>query len=66
MYSTYIRAQLLHATQDQEWRSATVKVRDMPGSGADVMWNGQFEWEFENDELAFLRFFPWFFKFDSF
>ncbi|KAF9466734.1 PLC-like phosphodiesterase [Collybia nuda] len=54
-YSTYIRAQLLHATQDQEWSSVTVKTRDVPGSGANILWHGQFEWEFEKDDLAFLR-----------
>ncbi|KAG5641631.1 hypothetical protein DXG03_004567 [Asterophora parasitica] len=56
-FLTYIRAQLLRADKspDKEWRSKTVKTRDVPASGADAIWDGAFEWEFEDDELAFLR-----------
>lgn len=55
-YSAYIKAQLFHASQDQEWRSKTVHVTDVPGDGADVMWDEKFEWEFDADDLAFLRY----------
>jgi hypothetical protein len=54
-YSTYVRAELFH-TRDQEWRSKTVKVKDVPGVGADVMWNETFKWEFLDDPFAFIRF----------
>ncbi|KAF5375857.1 hypothetical protein D9615_008197 [Tricholomella constricta] len=56
-FSTYIRAQLLHAdkAEEKEWRSKTIKTQDVPGCGADVAWDGAFEWKFADDELAFLR-----------
>lgn len=54
-YSAYIQAELFHSAQNQEWRSKTVKTTDVPGNGADIMWNEKFEWEFEADSLAFLR-----------
>ncbi|KAF8063431.1 PLC-like phosphodiesterase [Lyophyllum atratum] len=54
-YGTYVCAQLMHAEGDLEWRSSTVGTRDVPGAGADAMWDGTFEWEFAPDELAFLR-----------
>jgi len=56
-YSAYIQAQLFHSTQDQQWRSKTVKTTDVPGDGADILWNEKFEWEFDADSLAFLRLF---------
>ncbi|GLB42871.1 putative phospholipase C [Lyophyllum shimeji] len=54
-FSTYARAQLFHAEKDYEWCSSTVKTRDVPGEGADVLWDETFQWEFAHDELAFLR-----------
>ncbi|KAG6812816.1 hypothetical protein H0H92_000274 [Tricholoma furcatifolium] len=54
-FNTYIRAQLLSSEKEKEWRSPTVKVQDVPGAGADVVWDGDWEWEFVNDDLAFLR-----------
>lgn len=54
-YSAYIKAQLLHEKGDQEWRSKTVATKDVPEAGGDIMWNGRFEWEYEEDDLAFLR-----------
>ncbi|KAJ7186489.1 PLC-like phosphodiesterase [Mycena filopes] len=61
-YSAYVTAELFHAQQDQKWRSKTAKTRDVPGAGADVMWGSvgvfeteRFEWEYDADELAFLR-----------
>jgi hypothetical protein len=34
-----------------------VKAKDVPlETGADIMWNAGFEWEYESDELAFLRY----------
>ncbi|KAH9475003.1 1-phosphatidylinositol 4,5-bisphosphate phosphodiesterase 1 [Psilocybe cubensis] len=55
-FSTYIRAQLLHGSKDLMWRSKTHKTKHHPEYGADVLWNTQFEWEFESDEMAFIRF----------
>lgn len=54
-FSIYVHAQLLHSDKDIEWRSTSVKTRDLSGSGADAIWDGAFEWEFAEDELAFLR-----------
>lgn len=58
-YSSYIRARLFHAEKDLDWRSKTVKTRDVPGEGGDIMWNERFEWEYDADELAFLRCAPY-------
>ncbi|KAJ7113008.1 PLC-like phosphodiesterase [Mycena epipterygia] len=54
-YSAYVDAELFHYQQDQKWHSKTVKTQDVPGDGADVMWNERFEWEYEVDDLAFIR-----------
>ncbi|KAF8962864.1 PLC-like phosphodiesterase [Flammula alnicola] len=54
-FSTYIRAQLFHANGDVNWRSKTIKIQHSAETGADVLWNEQFEWEYERDEMAFLR-----------
>ncbi|KAH6901466.1 phospholipase C [Coprinopsis sp. MPI-PUGE-AT-0042] len=37
------------------WKSQVIKTADVPGQGADVMWKENLEWEYESDELAFLR-----------
>lgn len=50
-YSAYVRVNLFHATQDQRWRTKSIKT----GTGVDVMWNERFEWECDQDDLAFLR-----------
>ncbi|KAJ7056622.1 PLC-like phosphodiesterase [Mycena amicta] len=55
-FSTYISAELLHAEKDLKWQSKTIKTQDVPGEGADVMWNEKIEWEYASDELAFVRF----------
>ncbi|KAJ7676340.1 PLC-like phosphodiesterase [Mycena rosella] len=54
-YSAHINAELFHSQQDQKWRSKTVKTHDVFRAGADVLWNERFEWEYEADDLAFLR-----------
>ncbi|THV02613.1 PLC-like phosphodiesterase [Dendrothele bispora CBS 962.96] len=54
-YSAYVKAELLHGTQDQDWKSKSVKTKDVPGEGGDSIWNDKFEWEFDEDELAFIR-----------
>jgi hypothetical protein len=55
-YSTYVRAELFHTRKDQEWRSKTVKAKDVLGIGADVMWNETFGWEIVDDPFAFIRY----------
>ncbi|KAJ7879082.1 hypothetical protein B0H14DRAFT_3435317 [Mycena olivaceomarginata] len=52
-YSTYVYAELLHFEQDRTW--LTKVTQDVPGAGANVLWNERFEWEFAADDLAFLR-----------
>ncbi|KAJ7202660.1 PLC-like phosphodiesterase [Mycena pura] len=54
-FSAYVHAELFHAQQDQKWQSKTHKTQDVPGAGADVMWNERFEWEFAADDLTFMR-----------
>jgi phosphatidylinositol phospholipase C delta len=54
-FSTYVRAQLFHASGDLEWRSKSIKTQHSIETGANVIWQSQFEWEYENDEMAFLR-----------
>ncbi|KAG6901421.1 hypothetical protein C0995_012208 [Termitomyces sp. Mi166 len=53
--STYIRAQLMSIDKDKKWRSKSVKTQDIPEVGADVTWDGDWNWEFADDELLFLR-----------
>lgn len=55
-FSVHLRAQLFHAGNNLEWRSTTVKTQHTEGEGADVLWQSQFEWEYDTDEMAFLRF----------
>ncbi|EGN97274.1 hypothetical protein SERLA73DRAFT_183944 [Serpula lacrymans var. lacrymans S7.3] len=54
-FTAYVQAQLFHSAGDQEWRSEHVKCKDVSDAGADVMFNGRFEWEFESDDMAFIR-----------
>jgi phosphatidylinositol phospholipase C delta len=54
-FSSYIRAQLFHANGDIVWQSKTVKAHHSLDTGADILWQERFEWEYETDELAFLR-----------
>ena len=39
-----------------EWCLKTVKTQHTEGEGADVMWQSKFEWEYDIDDMAFLRF----------
>jgi len=55
-YSAYVKAELLHSKQDQDWKSKSIKAKDVPGQGGDFTWNDKFEWEFEEDDLAFIRY----------
>lgn len=54
-FSSYIRAQLFHSDGDVNWRSKTVETKHSIETGADIFWQERFEWEYEPDELAFLR-----------
>ena len=37
------------------WKSKVIKTEDVAGQGADALWNENFEWEYDSDDLAFLR-----------
>ncbi|KAJ2917304.1 hypothetical protein MD484_g3147, partial [Candolleomyces efflorescens] len=37
------------------WKSKSIKVQHHPELGADGVWNETWEWEYERDELAFIR-----------
>jgi len=58
-FSVYLIAQLFHASTDLKWRSKTVKTQHTEGEGADVIWQSNFEWEYDIDDMAFLRFTIW-------
>lgn len=55
-FSAYVRVELFHSNTDQEWRSKAVKVKDVSDTGADIIWNERFEWKYESEELAFIRY----------
>jgi phosphatidylinositol phospholipase C, delta len=55
-YHAYVRVQLFHESGEEKWSSKAVKVKDVPEKGADIIWDGSFEWEIWADELAFLRY----------
>ena len=38
------------------WKSKSIKVGHHPEDGADGVWNETWEWEYERDELAFIRY----------
>lgn len=38
------------------WKSKSIKVQHHPEDGADGVWNETWEWEYERDELAFIRY----------
>ncbi|KIK62977.1 hypothetical protein GYMLUDRAFT_41279 [Collybiopsis luxurians FD-317 M1] len=50
-YQAYVKVELLHEQQEQKWKSKTAETT----AEGDVMWNESFEWQFERDELAFIR-----------
>ncbi|KAJ3795330.1 PLC-like phosphodiesterase [Lentinula aff. detonsa] len=49
--NVYVEAELYHNLQDQKWKSKTVATTE----DGDVMWNENLVWEFDRDELAFIR-----------
>ncbi|KAJ4494862.1 PLC-like phosphodiesterase [Lentinula edodes] len=50
-YKAYVEADLFHGVQDQNWKSKVVTTTEE----GDAVWNEALEWEFNRDELAFLR-----------
>ncbi|KAG8683968.1 hypothetical protein FRC09_015694 [Ceratobasidium sp. 395] len=57
--SVYIRAELMHSSKDQKYRTKTVKGQpssDLTHNNLDIMWDETFTWETTPDDLAFLRF----------
>lgn len=54
-FTPYVHAELFNSSKNHDWRSEHVKCKDVSEGGADVTWNGRFEWEFEEDDLTFIR-----------
>ncbi|KAF9246528.1 PLC-like phosphodiesterase [Melanogaster broomeanus] len=55
-FSGYCRAELFHDAGKQEWQSDPVECpREEPKDVTSMMWDQTFEWEFDEDELAFIR-----------
>lgn len=54
-FTTYLHAQLLHLGGDLEWRSQKVKAQPNSDNSSDVCWQSQVEWEYDVDDMAFLR-----------
>ncbi|KAF4622441.1 hypothetical protein D9613_009451 [Agrocybe pediades] len=55
-FSTYLKVQLFHSGKDLEWSSKTIKVKHDIQHGADAFFRTDLLREYENDDLAFLRF----------
>ena len=67
-FSAYIRAELFHSGEKQDWKSEVVKVTDVAeDTGADISWTKdddreggvqvqRFEWEYDAGDLAFIRY----------
>lgn len=54
--SVYIRAELITSNNELKWRSKTTKCKSILKTGVDVMFSdATFEWEYDSDDLAFLR-----------
>ncbi|KIJ67309.1 hypothetical protein HYDPIDRAFT_84391 [Hydnomerulius pinastri MD-312] len=54
-FSGCCRAELFHGAGKQEWCSDKVKCESEPDGVVNMMWNENFEWEFDTDGLAFIR-----------
>lgn len=55
-FTAYVHAELFNHSKNLDWRSKHFKCKNVPDDdGADVMWDGRFEWEFEEDDLTFIR-----------
>lgn len=37
------------------WQTKSIKVQHVADQGADALWKDQWEWDYEADELAFIR-----------
>lgn len=57
-FHTYVKVKQFHEKGDKEWSSKSIKVKDRGEGYVDVMWNGSFEWDIWEDEIAFLRYAP--------
>ncbi|KAF9220609.1 PLC-like phosphodiesterase [Gyrodon lividus] len=54
-FSGYCRAELFHGAGKQEWHSDHVECEKEPEGVTNIMWDQTFKWEFDEDELAFIR-----------
>ncbi|KAF8839977.1 PLC-like phosphodiesterase [Paxillus ammoniavirescens] len=50
----YCRAELFHGAGKQEWQSDYVEC-EKESDVANIMWDQTFKWDFDEDELAFIR-----------
>jgi phosphatidylinositol phospholipase C delta len=53
-FSGYCRAELFHGVGKQEWQSDHVEC-EKESDVANIMWDQTFKWDFDEDELAFIR-----------
>ncbi|KAF9233263.1 PLC-like phosphodiesterase [Melanogaster broomeanus] len=53
-FSGYCRAELFHGAGKQEWQSDLVECSRDPEDVTSIMWDQTFEWEFDEDGLAFI------------
>lgn len=54
-FTPYVHAELFNSVKNQDWQSEHFKCKDVSEDGADIIWNSCFEWEFEEDDLTFIR-----------
>jgi len=55
-FSSYVRVELMHTKSTHQWKSKSIKAKAASKeAGIDIMWNQRFEFQYEYDELAFIR-----------
>ena len=55
-FRSYVRVQLLHAKRTHEWKTKSKQGEALHGSaGVDLVWDEKFQFNYDSDELAFLR-----------
>ncbi|EIN04446.1 PLC-like phosphodiesterase [Punctularia strigosozonata HHB-11173 SS5] len=55
--TAYVKAQLFHSNGEEEWKSGKCKAKRVDGNSsiADLSWNERLQWEYDSDELVFVR-----------
>ncbi|KAH7886757.1 PLC-like phosphodiesterase [Phlebopus sp. FC_14] len=54
-FTGYCRAELFHFAGTKDWKSTHVKCKTTSEEISHITWNELFEWEFDADQLAFIR-----------